>query len=288
MTYRVVSHAVGASLVAVTVWLLVVAIKPMPGEALVVVSVVIGLVALLGITLFFLLRWGTTEPTGYWWTKDPSGQVPRIITMIVLSLAVQIAVSAYFDGQGRLGETSTAVFLLVWTTIPLASIAFGFLKLPSRTAKPSRLKLIVASAVSLLIAGTMTSLAFTPGIKMAGAENWYFVILSVIVGAVNEELVWRVLLMTALLGASGSRLIAVLLSGFGFALMHAPLVLLQPVLRSDWPMLSYAANSFAPEFLLHVAVGWLMGIVWLRTGSFTLIVAVHALINLGPSLVLGL
>lgn len=52
-------------------------------------------------------------------------------------------------------------------------------------------------------------------------------------------------------------------------------------------MLAYAAQSYLPEFLMQTLFGLFLGVIWLRTGSIVLIVATHAIMNVGPSLLSG-
>jgi membrane protease YdiL (CAAX protease family) len=49
-------------------------------------------------------------------------------------------------------------------------------------------------------------------------------------------------------------------------------------------MLAYAAQSYAPIYLGQLVLGLVLGVVWLRTGSITLVTAIHAIANVGYAL----
>ena len=291
MSYRLLSQSAGISLLAITVWALVSGLGSVQsGEDVLVFGLLCLAVAGLGGIMFLALRWATSGSAVYWRTRDAKRQVARILTMIICALVVQMAVTAYFDRQGRLGETSAAVFLVIWTLFPAMFLGTRIVQWPSRVLSPSTFQLLIAGAIALGIATVQTSLGFFSAASEAPIQpvsQWPLILGSLVLGAAAEEVVWRVLLLTALLQASGSRFQAVLLSGVGFALMHAPLALMQPVLRADWPMLHFAVNAYAPEFLMQAAVGCFLGVIWLRTGSIMLVVLTHTVLNLGPSLVLG-
>ena len=289
MSYRLLSQSAGVSLLAITVWAMASRLGPVRDP--VVLFGLIGLVAAgLGGILFFALRWATSGSAIYWRAAGAPPQVTPILTMVVCSLVVQMAVSAYFDRQGRLGETSAAVFLVIWTVFPAIFLGARIVRWPSRVLCAPVLRLLIVGLIALVIAAALSSLVFVSEASEAPIQpvsKWPLVLGSVVLGAAAEEIVWRVLLLTALLQATSSRFQAVFLSGVGFGCMHAPLALMQPVLRADWPMLNFAVHVYAPEFLMQTAVGWLLGVIWLRTGSITLIVLTHTILNIGPSLVLG-
>lgn len=111
---------------------------------------------------------------------------------------------------------------------------------------------------------------------------------AVILGATFEEIMFRVLLLTALLDRTGSRFQAVFLSSVAFGLMHVPGALADPVLHGDWAVLQQVAFDYAPRFLMQTFLGLLLGVLWLRSGSITLIALTHAIFNMGKVLALGL
>jgi membrane protease YdiL (CAAX protease family) len=110
----------------------------------------------------------------------------------------------------------------------------------------------------------------------------------VVLGATLEEIVFRVLLLTALLKRTGLRFQAVFLSSIAFGLMHVPGTLVDPVLHGDWVSLQQVAFEYAPQFLVQTFLGLVLGVLWLRTGSITLIALAHATLNMGNALAYGL
>lgn len=292
MSYRLLSQSAGLSLLAITIWALVSGLgnTVRSVEDALAFGLLCLAVAGLGGVLFLALRWATSGSAVYWRTEGAPPQVARILAMIICALVMQMAAGAYFDRQGRLGETAVAVSLVIWTFFPAMFLGSRIVRWPSRVLRPSVSRLLIVGAIALGIAAALTSLGFFSVVgesQIQPVSQWPLVLGSVVLGAAAEEVVWRVLLLTALLQATGSRFHAVFLSGVGFAMMHAPLALLQPVLRADWPMLHFAANAYAPEFLMHAVVGCFLGVIWLRTGSITLIVLTHVVLNLGDALLFG-
>lgn len=289
MSYRPLSLFVGVSLLAIATWAMASRLGPV-GDPVVLFGLLGLLAAGLGGVLFFALRAATAGSAVYWRTEDAPHQSARILAMILCTLVVQMAITAYFDQQGRLGQTADATFLVIWTVFPALFLTAKFVKWPLRVLRSSVLRIVIVGSIAIVLAATLTSFPILNAIhqqQILPKGNWPLALGEVILGATAEEIVWRVLLLTALLQATGSRFQAVFLSGVGFAMVHAPLALMQPVLRADWPMLQFAVHAYAPEFLMQAAVGCLLGVVWLRTGSIALIVLTHTILNLGPSLVLG-
>ncbi|GAA0869174.1 hypothetical protein GCM10009116_10100 [Brevundimonas basaltis] len=107
------------------------------------------------------------------------------------------------------------------------------------------------------------------------------------VAAAAEEVVFRVLLLTALLSATGSRLQALVLSSTFFAIVHVPLDLAGPLLALEWQVMADGIVALAPSLLMKLGVGFLLGAVWLRTGSLILISLLHFMGNFGPVLAAG-
>lgn len=126
------------------------------------------------------------------------------------------------------------------------------------------------------------------GFEMPSAGVLFISVAKIIVLAAAEEVIFRVLLLTALLDLTRSRLYAVFLSSVVFGLVHAPLELMQPVVHGDWLALQYMAQAYAPDLLLQTFAGLVLGVIWLRTGSIGLVVLTHAVINVGPTLLIGL
>ena len=240
--------------------------------------------------MFLALRFATAGSHIYWSSSSGSQQVGRIALLIATALTIHLCVGWLFDLQGRLDETAGVVGLIVWTTIPAVFLIFGLVKSPVQLKSASKVRLVAVGAASF---GTAVAISY---LKFANAPEEYSIPplndlmmqLAVLVGAAAaEEVVFRFLLLTALLSLTRSRFNAVFLSSVFFGLTHAPLALMHPVVHADWPMLAHAAQSYLPEFLMQTLFGLFLGVIWLRTGSIVLIVATHAIVNVGPSMLSG-
>lgn len=244
------------------------------------------LLALVFGLLFIGLRFATAGSTTYWSTGAPPDQVGRVAAMIGVALAMHLAASWLLELLGRANETSAVVALLCWTLIPAVFLAFGLVRWPERLTHASKLTLSSVSMAAISLAFGLIYLKFlnTPSasdILSAGDQAFRAPIL--LAAATAEEVVFRVLLLTAILGLTRSRFHAVFLSGVVFGLGHAPLALIQPVALGDWPLLQHAVQVYAPQLLLQVLGGLVLGSIWLRTGSIALIIVTHALMNMGPA-----
>lgn len=212
--------------------------------------------------------------------------------MALATLGVMLSASVVLGWLGRADSSSYMIaYLLAGTLVPAAFLQFGLVAWPSRSSHPGRLRLFLIAAVAIGIAAAWTYGAWSIAPDKADTPPVPELIVTVgalIVGATFEEIVFRVLFLTALLARTGSRLQAVFLSSVVFGLMHAPGALLDPILHGEWAFLQQVAFEYAPEFLMQVFLGLLLGALWLRSGSITLIVATHATLNLGKAMAYGL
>lgn len=195
-----------------------------------------------------------------------------------------------FDLQGRLDETAGVVGLIVWTTVPAIFLTFGFVKWPVRLKSAPKVRLIAVGVASFGIAVAISYLKFVNApeeFSIPPLNELLIQLAGLVAAAAAEEIVFRILLLTALLSLTCSRFNAVFLSSVFFGLTHAPLALMHPVVHAGWPMLEYAAQSYLPEFLMQTLFGLFLGVIWLRTGSVVLIIITHAIMNVGPSLLSG-
>lgn len=253
----------------------------------IVVAFALLLAVLFGV-VFVALRFATAGSTTFWsGGPRPSRQVRRIAIMIGTALAVQMSAGWIFEVQGLLEQTSRSIALLTWTIIPGAFVASGWVEWPVRLQKASRGRLVLVGAVAVgcAVAVSYWKFAASPDrFDIPSTGGLLLAVARVIAAAAAEEVVCRILLLTALLDLTRSRFHAVFLSSAVFGLLHAPLALMQPVVQADWPLLQYAAHAYAPEFLAQTFCGLALGVVWLRTGSIGLVVLTHALVNVGPSM----
>lgn len=240
--------------------------------------------------LFLLLRLGTSGSTTYWSiNKD---QLRPIVWMILTVLGVmQFAALALNLVDLSNPTTSNITYLLAGTLVPAAFFQFGLIAWPICLHRAGWLRLCVLGGIGLSAAALWSYWGFSlapdrssPPSVGEGVVTAGFLI----VGGTLEEVLFRVLLLTALLVQAGSRLQAVFLSSVAFGLMHVPGALIDPALRSDWEFLGQVAFDYAPEFLMQTLMGMALGVLWLRTGSIALISLTHAMLNLGTHLAVGL
>ena len=292
MIARRLSQFFALALAALTFWVMVSAPGVIDPEFVGTIYVVFALlVAVVFGLLFVVLRFATAGSTVYWSGAPRPSQVGWIATMIGVALAVLLSAGWIFERQGRLDEIARIVPLLTWTLVPAAFLALGLVTWPTRLKSTSKHRLILvgAAAVSFAIAVSYAKFVNGPtGLKIPSVGGLIIPVAGLIVAAAAEEVVCRVLLLTALLDLTRSRFHAVFLSSIVFGLIHAPLALMQPVVHGDWPVLQYAAQAYAPAFLLQTVGGLVLGVVWLRTGSIWLVVVTHAIMNVGPTLLTGI
>lgn len=276
--------------------LLVEDLRPEPDTDLVVyyggiVVLFAGFLALSFALGFVLLRLGTRDGATYWSTGDALQQVPRIGLLVGAIFCVQTTADFVLIRSG-FGTTlmAGATGILAWTLIPATFMHFGSIRWPTRIHQASRRRLIWGVIIGLGLAATWSFTAFsladtTPSIT--GADSLFVVASALIVAAAGEEIVFRGLLLTALVGVTGSRLQAVFISGVAFAAMHAPYEIYIPVAHGDWYMLLPIGQDYAGTFVKQVALGLGLGILWLRTGSITIVTLSHAVLNFGTTLANG-
>jgi len=239
-----------------------------------------------------LLKLGASNPLDHWEAASEPDQASRIVSMILVAMAVQFVAGAALASVGGMGPmASEALYLTTWIGVPLAFLAFGGVRWPRRRSKPRTRELLVVAGLSVAAAGGLCYLQTgnLDAPERVPTINEYLVGGgSVLLGAAIEESVYRILLLTALVKASGSRFQALTLSSVVFALAHVPPAFSTPVGLQDWGMLQFYATQFLPELVWLIGMGFVFGALWLRTGSILLIVAFHSLLNLAPVLVAGL
>lgn len=292
MTSRRLSQLLAIALAAFTWWVLV--SRPGvvdPDFAVETYAALILVVVLLFGVSFVVLRFATGGSVTYW-TMNRTDQVRPILWMVLATLGVMQLAHVAFHWLGREGPASAMItYLVTGTLVPAAILGFGLITWPSRSSHPGRLRLILIAglAIGLAAAWTYGGYSSVPDkVELPSVPDLIVAVGALVLGATFEEIVFRVLLLTALIARTGSRLQAVFLSSVAFGLMHVPGVLADPVIHGDWAFLQEVAFEYAPEFLLQTFAGLLLGVLWLRTGSITLIAATHAVLNMGHMLAYGL
>lgn len=292
MTSHRLSQLSAAALAGLTWWMFVSRPDVLGDEFAAEIIGVLGFLtlALFGV-LFLMLRWATAGRATYWTIRAPD-QVRAIGWMILTTIGFMLAGGRALEWMGRLDAVSVIiVYLVAWTVVPAVFLLTRKVRWPSRTARPGWPGLLLLCVVGLGIAAAFSWAVWSwapDRLDPPSTGRVLFVLPVTFLGASMEELVFRVLLLTALLDRFGSRLEAVFLSAVAFGLMHLPGEFVQPVLEADWRLLQIVAFDYAPVFLMQVLAGLFLGVLWLRSGSIALIAAVHTLLNLGSSFAVGL
>ena len=288
MIARSLSQLFALSLAALTFWAAVSAPNVIDPEFAGMLYVLFALLVLVFFaTLFFAMRFAVSNSKIYWGVENSNKQVFRVFLLILIALAVHLAVGWFFELEGRLEETAIISSLLTWTIVPAIFVGLGFVKAPTRIENATLRQMILTGAAALFISFSFSAYKFSFGqtrLEMAGSDQAFISIGNILTAAAAEEIVFRVLLLTALLDLTRSRFNAVFLSSVVFGLVHAPPHLMQPVVYGDWPMLMSAAQAYAPAFLIQTLLGLVLGTIWLRSGSISLVVVAHAIMNVGPTL----
>lgn len=293
MTLRSLSQLLALALATLSWWVLVSRPGVVDPELAVETHVVFaGIVVVVFSLSFVALRFATGGSIAFWSMKR-TDQLRSAAWLILAFLGVMHAANAALFAVGRLDPASAMVtYLLAGTLVPAFFLQFKLITWPSRLRYqgPLRLFLIGGLAICLAAAWSYTGYAARPP-EASGLPPVHELIVTVgavIIGATLEEILCRVLLLTALLDRTGSRFQAVFLSSVVFGLMHVPGHLMDPIMDGDWAFLLQVAFEYAPVFLIQTLFGMILGALWLRTGSITLIAATHAMLNLGKYIGNGL
>lgn len=253
-------------------------------------AVVLGVLAA-ALVVYLVLRIGSSGAAVYWSGATGAGQVRRIGIMILTTVAVQMSAGAVMAATGHLNNLSSSLLgIAVWISVPAAFLALGVVKWPTRLKSVAAPMLLLATVLGVGVASFLTYAGFNGrgGVStMDGLNELTLTLAGIVAAATPEEIVMRVLLLTALLDLGTTRLQAVFLSSAVFAAVHAPLSLSIPLYHWDWPMMQFYAWSYVPEFPQQAVLGMLLGVLWLRTGSITLVVVTHAILNVGTTLAQG-
>lgn len=292
MTARRLSQLLAFALVALTYWTTVSRPGVVGDEFVGTIYAGFFVVTLVVFGLSFLALRLAAGGTVTYWTQNRTDQVRPILWMVLATLGVMQSAHVAFHWLGWEGPASAMMtYLVTGTLVPAACLGFGLITWPSRSSHPGRLRLVLIAglAIGLAAAWTYGGYSSVPDkVELPSVPDLIVSVGALILGATFEEIVFRVLLLTALIARTGSRFQAVFLSSVAFGLMHVPGVLADPVIHGDWAFLQEVAFEYAPEFLVQTFAGLLLGVLWLRTGSITLIVATHAILNMGHVLAYGL
>lgn len=292
MTARRLSQLLAFALAALTYWMFVSRPGVVGDEFVGTIYAAFVVFTLVLFGLSFLALRLAAGGTATYWTMKRKDQVRPILGMEFATVTVMLAANVAFHWLGREGPASAEItYLVTGTLVPAACLGFGLVVWPFRSSRPGPLRLFLISGLAIGLAAAWTYAGYLVAPDKSDIPPVPELIVSVgavILGATFEEIVFRVLLLTALIARTGSRFQAVFLSSVVFGLMHVPGVLADPVIHGDWALLQQVAFEYAPEFLVQTFVGLLLGVLWLRTGSIMLIAATHAVLNMGHVLAYGL
>lgn len=291
MTFLRLAQLSALALAGLT-WVIVVSMPGVVGDEYPVmihamfVCVVLGLFAV----TFFALRWATAGHANHWSTgrQDQTGPVTWLLVAITALMLISYLLLDQFGLADAL--SMLVIYLLAVTLVPGLFLLTGYVKWPARRSRPSRLESAVVTLAGLGVAASWSWLAWSTAPEAAPIptlERVLTVVPITAAGATMEEVLFRVLLLTALLDRTGSRFLAVFLSSVAFGLMHVPGNFGQAVAGGDWALFQAVASSYGPEFLLQTLMGLFLGVLWVRSGSIVLIAATHTLFNLGSHLSAG-
>lgn len=292
MTSRRLSQLLAFALAALTYWMMVSRPGVVGDDFVGTIYAAFFVVTLVVFGLSFLALRLAAGGAATYWTQHRTDQVRPILLMEFATVTVMLAVNVALHGLGREGPGSAMItYLVTGTLVPAACLGFGLVAWPSRSSRPGWLRMLLIAGLAIGLAAAWTYAGYSAALDkldLPPVSDLIVAVGAVVLGATFEEIVFRVLLLTALIARTGSRFQAVFLSSVAFGLMHVPGVLADPVIHGDWALLQQVAFEYAPEFLVQTFVGLLLGVLWLRTGSIMLIAATHAVLNMGRVLAYGL
>ena len=278
--YRALSWACAAAAIAILGWITV----AVYGDGQVPV-----IACLTGGATLACLRWGGHRGLVLWQTVDAPAQAPRVAALILAILFIghlAHAVLVYTDTLSWLSVhlTSTSI----WIALCIAAVWTGYIAWPKRQARPPTRDFIWVSGVAITLALLYSWVYSFHGddggqrIAVSGIPP-VVILLITVAGATIEEVVFRVLLLTALVQVSRSMGHGLILSSFAFALMHIPGAFAQPILQNDPALLDYVIHTYPLKFAWQLGIGFALGALWIRTGSITLVCLIHTILNLSLS-----
>ncbi len=240
---------------------------------------------------WLLLRWRQPDAQVALW-RWVHGRAPLhgIVALLATWMASLLIVSGLLDRSGAQEVWFTTTTLVAATLVPAAFLGFGVVTWPDRCASVARSQPLLFALFAFGLATVVTValiMSAETEIRPASLGELAVLSLATVTLAAAEEVTFRGLLLTALFQLSRSRVDALLLSTAVFSLFHAPAELWLPFLNGDWPMLASWIRDYAPSFLWQNALGLVLGALWLRTGSFFVIVGAHAVFNVAAMLLDG-
>jgi len=226
-----------------------------------------------------------------WKFLESEQHISRVFPFIPGLLAVHFALVGVLRVIGLSSAgLEIAIQLFVWIVLPAAGVLSGMLPWPRRDREAGSRKSFTVYVAAIILAcmfGLLFTLPLAPRSELASPsrlvmEVGYFTAL-----ATSEEIIFRMIMLTAIMQISGSRWYALIISSTAFALAHLPIAMLEPVVNADPDQLVFYLKSFAPELVWKIGMGFILGAFWIRTGSLILVALAHAIMNVVPSIYSG-
>ena len=241
--------------------------------------------------LALLLKLGGHQTAPFWESVPEPEQATRVIAVVAVSCALQLGVSVVLEAVGSFNWiAANLLYQVVWAGVPLVALASGFVRWPRRTGRPATKTLLALGALAVIIAvgaGYIGAIAYD-GVRGTTVSSAIIAGIAIVLGATTEEIVYRVLLLTAIMTVSRSGFSALILSSLIFALIHIPPALVMALGTQDWASLPADLQAALPALVWTIGFGFIFGALWIRTGSILLVCVVHSICNLGPVLIGGL
>ena len=212
----------------------------------------------------------TVVTWGFGWTGRIAAEPAHSLVMLGVKLAAFVALPALL--MRRAGG---------YCFLQLAPV-----NLKARALRPAMWMMLAALAMQAELGQGLRSLAAAglPPWVMAAATPLCFLWLVVEVGVV-EEFFFRVLLQERLTALFRSRWAGLLAASVLFGLMHAPGMYLRPGATQE-ALGAHPSLLFAMGYSVVVTsvAGIFLGVLWMRTRNFAVVIAVHAAADLIPNL----
>lgn len=220
----------------------------------------------------------------YWRQTEPAASINPALALIFSIIFVQLILTSSIELIAHEGGIqSTIIYYFSWGFIPALFIAKKWILIPKKTGSPSLLLSATIAILSTAFCAAISGLIFVfiDRLSVPSVYNFVFELLDTISAAFLEEIVFRLILLTALIELSKSRLAALIISSSLFAILHVPVLMSGMIINGEWGNLAAYSRDLFPAMNHLLGMGFILGAVWLRTGSLILVVFLHTILNLG-------
>jgi membrane protease YdiL (CAAX protease family) len=225
--------------------------------------------------LLCLVTAGVRQPT---FAPEAPRQLLLVGSYVALLVAIAITLedgaSATREPLEPWVEAQAALVGWLWKGwFPLLFVIVGFWRWPPPGERLGSLRIVLA--ILVIIAFTLTGGSLEAEMIQDPAWRVARRVLHWLVHAAAEELVYRVMLLTYLASVLRSPTAALVLSSIVFGAIHLPGAIDDQTLDGWWRSADVTVWPLAASI-----IGFFLGAIWLRTRSFVLVTAAHALSNL--------